>query len=173
MDNEARKTVTGYDSFLFHQGTNYENYRKPGAHPGEAEGVRGTWFNVWAPNAQFVSVITAKTGWENEKWMHRSEGDSGVWECFLADVGPGEAYRYVITGVDGVKRDKSDPYGFWFEKRPANASIVCDLDSFQWTDDTQQVWRQNESGEHGFPAAAKLRGLRQNHRLPDRRGFLR
>ncbi|MBR3016293.1 MAG: 1,4-alpha-glucan branching enzyme, partial [Clostridia bacterium] len=80
MDNETRKIFTGYDSFLFHQGTNYEAYRKLGAHPGEAEGVKGTWFNVWAPNAQYVSVITAKTGWENEKWMHRSEGDSGVWE---------------------------------------------------------------------------------------------
>ena len=105
MDN--RVVVTDYDSFLFHQGTNYEIYRKLGAHPGEAEGVQGTWFNVWAPNAQFVSVITAKTGWENEKWMHRSEGDSGVWECFLADVGPGDAYRYVVTGADGVKRYKS------------------------------------------------------------------
>ncbi|MBR3015592.1 MAG: 1,4-alpha-glucan branching protein GlgB, partial [Clostridia bacterium] len=109
----------------------------------EAEGVKGTWFNVWAPNAQYVSVITAKTGWENEKWMHRSEGDSGVWECFLADVGQGDAYRYVITGADGIKRYKSDPYGFWFEKRPNNASIVWGLDNFQWSDDAHQAQRDN------------------------------
>ena len=143
MDNETRKVFTGFDSFLFHQGTDYEVYRKLGAHPGEAEGVKGTWFNVWAPNAQYVSVITAKTGWENEKWMHRSEGDSGVWECFLADVGQGDAYRYVVTGADGVKRYKSDPYGFWFEKRPNNASIVWGLDNFQWSDDAHQAQRDN------------------------------
>ena len=77
-NNERAVVFTDYDSFLFHQGTNYNVYRKLGAHPGEAEGVQGTWFNVWAPNAQYVSVITAKTGWENEQWMHRAAGDSGV-----------------------------------------------------------------------------------------------
>ena len=76
-NTERNIVFTDYDSFLFHQGTNYEVYRKLGAHPGEAEGVEGTWFNVWAPNAQYVSVITAKTGWENEQWMHRSAGDGG------------------------------------------------------------------------------------------------
>ena len=90
-NTERRAVFTDYDSFLFHQGTNYEVYKKLGAHPGEAEGVQGTWFNVWAPNAQYVSVITAKTGWENEKWMHRAAGDPGVWECFLEGVGPGDA----------------------------------------------------------------------------------
>ena len=142
-NTERRAVFTDYDSFLFHQGTNYEVYKKLGAHPGEAEGVQGTWFNVWAPNAQYVSVITAKTGWENEKWMHRAAGDPGVWECFLEGVGPGDAYRYVITGADGVKRYKSDPYGFWFEKRPQSASIVCELDTFPWDDDIHQAQRDN------------------------------
>ncbi len=143
MANEGRTVFTAYDSFLFHQGTNYGAYRKLGAHPGEADGVKGTWFNVWAPNAQYVSVITSKTGWENEQWMHRSEGDSGVWECFLSGVGAGDAYRYAITGADGVKRFKSDPYGFWFEKRPDNASIVWPLDGYQWHDEIHQAQRDN------------------------------
>ena len=99
---------TDFDSFLFHQGTNYEIYRKLGAHPQIEDGVQGTRFNLWAPNARYVSVITAKTGWENEKWMSRSMWDNGVWECFLPDVGPGDAYRYVVTGADGVKRAGRD-----------------------------------------------------------------
>ena len=136
---ERSAVFTDYDSYLFHQGTNYEVYRKLGAHPDMEDGVKGTRFNVWAPNAQYVSVITAKTGWEDERWMHRCAGDGGVWECFLPDVGPGDAYRFVITGQDGVKRYKSDPYGFWFEKRPQSASIVCALDTFVWDDDIHQA----------------------------------
>ncbi len=140
---EKRIVFTDLDSYLFHQGTNYEVYRKLGAHPGEAEGVQGTWFNVWAPGAQSVAVITAKTGWENEIWLHPSEGDGGVWECFVADVGHGDAYRYVVTGADGVKRYKADPFAFWAEKRPSNASIVCSLDTYPWGDEIHQAQRDN------------------------------
>jgi len=132
-----------FDSFLFHQGTNYEVYRKLGAHPDEVDGVSGTRFSVWAPNARYVSVICAKTGWENEQWMSRSMWDGGVWECFLPEVGVGDAYRYVITGADGVKRYKSDPYGFWFEKRPNSASIVASLEGYEWHDGEYQAQRDN------------------------------
>ena len=143
MAEENDRVFSDLDSFLFHQGTNYEVYRKLGAHPVVVDGVPGTRFAVWAPNAQYVSVICAKTGWENEKWMNRSMWDGGVWECFLPEVGPGDAYRYVITGADGVKRDKSDPYSFWYEKRPANASIVMPLDGYEWHDGEYQSRRDN------------------------------
>ncbi|MGX8698309.1 MAG: 1,4-alpha-glucan branching protein GlgB [bacterium] len=135
--------VTDFDSFLFHQGTNYELYKKLGAHPCEMDGVYGTSFAVWAPNAQFVSVITAKTGWDHENWMHRSEYDGGIWECFLPNVGDGDAYRYIITGADGVRRWKSDPLAFRAELRPANASIVCPLDTYPWGDGEYQAQRDN------------------------------
>ena len=97
MSDENSRVFSEFDSFLFHQGTNYEVYQKLGAHPDVVDGVAGTRFAVWAPNAQYVSVICAKTGWENEQWMSRSMWDGGVWECFLPEVGPGDAYRYVIT----------------------------------------------------------------------------
>ncbi|MCR5089629.1 MAG: 1,4-alpha-glucan branching protein GlgB [Oscillospiraceae bacterium] len=139
----TRVEFTNDDSYLYHQGTNYESYKKLGAHPDEENGVSGTRFLVWAPHAQFASVITAKTGWENEKWMHRSEKDNGIWECFLPDVCAGDAYRYVITGADGIKRYKSDPYAFRTEKRPANASIVCSLDTYSWGDGEYQAKRDN------------------------------
>ena len=134
---------TDFDSFLFHQGTNYEVYHKLGAHPDTQDGVEGTRFSVWAPNARYVSVICAKTGWENEQWMSRSMWDGGVWECFLPGVGVGDAYRYVITGADGVRRYKSDPYGFWFELRPNSASIVASLEGYEWHDGEYQAQRDN------------------------------
>ncbi len=134
---------TDFDSFLFHQGTNYETYLKLGAHVTEEDGVAGTYFAVWAPNAKYVSVITAKTGWENEIPMCRSEWDGGVWECFVPNVGDGDAYRYYVTGADGIRRSKSDPYAFRSELRPANASIVSRLDTFTWSDEVHRATRDN------------------------------
>jgi len=143
MAENNQRIFSDYDSFLFHQGTHYEVYKKMGAHPDTENGQAGTRFTVWAPNAQYVSVICAKTGWENEKWMSRSMWDQGVWECFLPEVGAGDAYRYVITGADGVKRYKSDPYAFWYEKRPNSASIVARTDTYEWHDGEYQSRRDN------------------------------
>ncbi|MBQ8451870.1 MAG: 1,4-alpha-glucan branching protein GlgB [Clostridia bacterium] len=131
-----------FDSYLFHEGTNYEAYKKLGAHIVEENGVIGTNFAVWAPSAKYVALITAPTGWETEIPMERSNG--GVWEKFLACVGSGDAYRYVIVGADGVKRYKSDPYSFRMELRPDNASIVFDLNSYEWGDSEYQSRRDNK-----------------------------
>ena len=135
--------ISGFDSYLYHEGTNYEIYKSLGAHPCEENGVAGTHFAVWAPNAQYISLLTARTGWENENWMHRSEVDSGIWECFLPGVGDGDAYRYIITGADGVRRWKSDPVAFRTELRPANASIVCPLDTYTWGDQDYMAQQDN------------------------------
>ena len=137
------KLITDFDSFLFHEGTNYEIYKKLGAHPDVENGVAGTRFALWAPNAQYVSLLCARTGWEHENWMHRSEMDGGVWECFLPEVGDGDAYRFIVTGADGVRRWKSDPVAFRSELRPANASIVCTLDTYPWGDGEYQSRRDN------------------------------
>ncbi len=134
---------TADDSYLFHQGTHYESYRKLGAHPDTENGVSGTRFLLWAPNAQYISVITAKTGWENEKQMFRSENDGSMWECFIPGVCSGDAYRYVITGADGIRRFKSDPYAFYSEKRPSNASIVYNDGNYVWGDAEYQAQRDN------------------------------
>ncbi len=123
---------TDEDSYLFHEGTNYESYKKLGAHPDTMFGIEGTRFAVWAPNAQAVSVITPRMGWEHENAMNR--GDGGIWELFLPHVGEGDAYRFIVTGADGARRYKADPFAFRSEQRPANASIVCRLDGYEWGD---------------------------------------
>ena len=98
---------TDGDRYYFHQGTSYEVYKKMGAHPTVENGVKGTRFIVWAPNARDVSVITDTTGWENE--YHMEPSSDGIWEVFIEGVSAGTAYRYVIMGPDGLKREKSDP----------------------------------------------------------------
>ena len=99
-----------YDRYLFHQGKSYDIYQKMGAHICFENGVGGTHFAVWAPNAKSVSVICDTLGWENEHPMVC--GSDGIWECFVPGVTTGAAYRYAITGPDGKKHKKSDPYSF-------------------------------------------------------------
>jgi 1,4-alpha-glucan branching enzyme len=134
---------TNFDSYLYHEGTNYEVYKSLGAHLENVDGTDGTRFAVWAPNAQYVCVITARTGWDNEIGMYRSEADQSIWECFVPYVGDGDAYRYIVTGADGVRRWKADPMAFRTELRPANASIVCSLDTYQWGDDAHMAQVDN------------------------------
>ena len=124
---------TELDSRLFHEGKNYESYKKMGAHILEKDGVSGTNFAVWAPHAQSVSVMTSKTGWDEELPLQPSEADPGIWEVFVPGVGEGDVYRYVVLGADGGRRLKSDPYAFLSELRPANASRVTEL-SYTWQD---------------------------------------
>lgn len=131
--NIEKPYLSEMDTFLFHEGTNYEAYLKLGAHICEIGGKTGTLFTVWAPNAAEVSVITARTNWEEWRGTMKKNAD-GVFERFMEGVGKGDSYRFVITGADGKKRYKADPYAFYSEKRPQNASIVWPLDSYTWKD---------------------------------------
>lgn len=132
-----------YDRFLFHQGKSYEIYKKMGSHIGAENGINGTRFAVWAPNAKQVSVVCDALGWENEHPMEKS--DDGIWECFVADVTTGDAYRYAITGPDGETHLKSDPYSFRYELRPDNASVICPLREYMWNDGQYQEKRNNKT----------------------------
>ena len=120
------------DSYLFHQGTSYEVYKKMGAQTAFENGEKGTNFAVWAPNAQSVSVISDATQWETEYPMERTV--DGIWEAFVPSIKNGDAYRYVIVGPDGEKHLKSDPYAFRSQLRPDNASVVCSLHGYKWND---------------------------------------
>ncbi|MDO4494032.1 MAG: 1,4-alpha-glucan branching protein GlgB, partial [Clostridia bacterium] len=124
-----------FDAYLFGMGTNYESYRKLGAHPDVRDGLSGVYFAVWAPNARSVSVLTTSNGFnENEGWMLPAQGNAGVWEKFIPGAKAGDVYRFMVEGCDGVRRYKSDPYAFYAEKRPANASVVYPLDGYVWND---------------------------------------
>ena len=128
-------SFTEFDGYLFGQGTNYQCYKKLGAHPCERDGEAGVYFAVWAPNARQISILTDINGYtEGASRMVPAAGDVGVWELFIPGVKVGDIYRFSVIGADGVRRLKSDPYAFQAEKRPANASIVAALDSYTWND---------------------------------------
>src|SRR4030095_15262410 len=106
------------------EGRHEEIYARLGAHVMEHEGVRGTSFAVWAPAAQSVSVVGDLNGWDGRLHPMRALGSSGIWELFVPDVGEGTNYKYEITGPDGGRFQKADPYAFRAEPPPKTASIV-------------------------------------------------
>ena len=86
------------DMYLYGQGTHYEIYKKMGAHVSKQDGVRGVYFDVWAPHAAAVAVIGEFNGWnESSHMMERlTEPDMGIYELFVPEAEPGQLYKYLI-----------------------------------------------------------------------------
>ncbi|GAB4229917.1 MAG: 1,4-alpha-glucan branching enzyme [Elainellaceae cyanobacterium] len=126
--------MTEYDIYLFGEGNHHRIYEKMGSHVTEIDGVKGVYFAVWAPNARNVSVLGDFNHWDGRHHQMRITGN-GVWELFIPGLAYGAAYKYEIKNHHGHIYEKSDPYGFQQEVRPKTASIVADLDSYQWHDD--------------------------------------
>ncbi|MBV5331627.1 1,4-alpha-glucan branching enzyme, partial [bacterium] len=122
-------TVLGeLDVWLLAEGSHLRPYERLGAHLREIDGVKGTAFAVWAPDAQRVSVVGDFNTWDGCRHPMRLRRECGVWELFLPGVAEGACYKYEIRSSDGhVLPLKADPYGFAAEIRPSTASIVCAL----------------------------------------------
>ena len=54
---EPYSLLTDFDIALFKSGKHYKLYEKLGSHVVQHQGVTGTYFAVWAPNAKYVSVM--------------------------------------------------------------------------------------------------------------------
>jgi 1,4-alpha-glucan branching enzyme len=122
------------DIYLFNEGTHFHLYERLGAHPGILDGVQGTHFAVWAPNAEQVSVMGDFNGWSKTKHLLHLDGASGIWEGFLRGVGKGAHYKYhIVSRYNGYTADKADPFAFYAEHPPLTASVVWDVD-YQWGD---------------------------------------
>ena len=119
--------LTGTDLEGFHSGGDTEAWRRLGSHvvqvhdPARGE-LTGTRFAVWAPNARRVQVIGDFNWWQGDD-MSLVPG-SGVWALWKEDVGEGTRYKYKIQHQDGTWQEKVDPYGFFAQTPPDNASIV-------------------------------------------------
>jgi 1,4-alpha-glucan branching enzyme len=122
------------DLYLFNEGSHVRLYEKLGAHPCERDGKVGFHFAVWAPNAEYVSIIGDFNGWDPGADPMEPIGSSGVWGRFIPDVRPGVCYKYHVSSrFMGYKVDKADPYAFTSEVPPKSASVTWDL-SYNWHD---------------------------------------
>jgi 1,4-alpha-glucan branching enzyme len=141
--------LTQDDQYLFNEGNHYRLYDKLGAHPLTVDGVQGTYFAVWAPNAAQVSLIGDFNNWDKASHTLRPRGNSGIWEGFIPRVGQGTIYKYHIASrLQGYEVDKSDPLAFYHEVPPRTASIVWDL-AYPWGD---QEWRSGRQGRNRLEA---------------------
>ncbi|HKJ02607.1 MAG TPA: 1,4-alpha-glucan branching protein GlgB, partial [Longimicrobiales bacterium] len=127
---------------LFLKGQERRAHEVLGARVMTLEGVAGTGFAVWAPNARAVNLMGTMNRWEGRCHPMRPRGATGVWELFVPDVGKGAAYKYEIVLSSGRKVDKADPCGRSMELRPATASVVWDPTGYVWGD---ADWRERRS----------------------------
>jgi len=122
------------DAYLFNEGSHFRLYDKFGARVVSHGEKSGTYFAVWAPNAERVSVIGDFNDWQKGSHQLMPRGQSGIWEGFFPGVGKGALYKYHIESrALGYRVDKADPFSIFNETPPKTASIVWDLD-YPWGD---------------------------------------
>ena len=121
------------DLYLFNQGSHFRLYEKLGAHLIAGENT-GTYFAVWAPDAEQVFVLGDFNQWHRDSHALMPKGQSGIWEGFFPDMGKGALYKYrIVSRFNGYRVDKADPLSIFNEVPPKTASIVWDLD-YTWGD---------------------------------------
>jgi 1,4-alpha-glucan branching enzyme len=127
-------TLGELDLYLIGEGRHEQLWLALGARPVQSQGVAGTAFAVWAPNARGVRVVGDFNFWDGRAHPMRSLGGAGVWELFVPAVGPGSRYKFSVCGPDGAWRDKADPMATLAETPPATASVVYQSE-YSWKDD--------------------------------------
>ncbi|MEP1206256.1 MAG: 1,4-alpha-glucan branching protein GlgB [Rhizobiaceae bacterium] len=136
------------DLHLFNEGTHNRLWQMLGAHPITHQGVDGTHFAVWAPNAGRVALVGDFNGWNTSTHLLRPLGQSGIWEIFVPAIGEGEIYKFQIVDQHGnLLPQKADPVGFGAEHPPKTASVVRDLNAYRWSDTN---WMDSRHAHHGI-----------------------
>jgi 1,4-alpha-glucan branching enzyme len=141
-------TLGELDVYLLAEGTDMRMYDKLGAHLTTVDGVPGVHFAAWAPNALRVSVVGEFNNWDGRRHPMRFQHDTGIWTIFMPGLSEGELYKYEVkTRHMDYLVAKSDPVGFYSEPRPRTASIVWDLDRYEWQDDD---WMEQRSRQQSL-----------------------
>ena len=134
MDYNAYSSMAkGLENFS--NGIHYTIYEKMGAHPMSIDGVEGTYFAVWAPNAERVSVVGDFNLWDGRRNPMIKIKEAGIHELFIPGLKAGACYKYEIKTKQGLPMLKADPYANAAELRPNTASIITELGGFTWTDE--------------------------------------
>jgi 1,4-alpha-glucan branching enzyme len=135
--------LSDLDLHLFGEGNHHHIHLKLGAHTEVHDGVAGTRFAVWAPNARRVSVVGDFNDWDGSRNVMPQREQSGVWETFVPGAGVGAAYKFEIVGAHGQHLMKADPYAFQMQLRPDSASVIADISGYSWGDDAWLDQRRN------------------------------
>jgi 1,4-alpha-glucan branching enzyme len=129
-------SISSYDSYLFHEGNLQEAYRFMGSHLRNISSTTFTEFCVWAPNAESVQLVGSFNQWNGAGYELKKFNNEGLWTIIIDQNLYGKTYKYKILSTNGNTYMKSDPYAYFAETRPQTASIVYDLNSFSWQDES-------------------------------------
>ena len=144
MDKNSSVFLTEVDTYLFGQGTNYEIYNKMGSHIAIKDGISGVYFSVWAPAAKEVYVVGDFNEWKPSGYDCKPVSNGGVYELFIPGAKVGQLYKYLIVTQEGKSLFKADPYANSAQLRPETASVITDLNHFEWSD---SKWIQKKINE--------------------------
>ena len=135
---------TDEDIKKFAAGIHYNIYEKMGAHPMTIDGVEGVYFSVWAPCAMRVSVVGDFNQWDGRRHQMRKVGwdDACIFELFIPGLKQGDIYKYEIKTRHGEPMLKADPYANYAELRPNTASVIWDINRYQWQD---KAWMEKRA----------------------------
>ena len=131
--------------YLFHQGTNYHAYELLGCHFDSKAGV--AVFRTWAPKAKAVHLVGDFNDWNDESSPMTRITDGGMWEITVENVTQYQKYKYSITSGGSGKRLKADPYAFHSETESNTASMIYDLNGYEWGD---SEWSNNVNKQTGL-----------------------
>ena len=145
--------LSDFDLHLFAEGRHLEPARIFGAQPREIDGVAGTLFSVWAPNARRVSVVGTFNAWDGRRHPMRLRHSAGIWELFVPRIGAGALYKFEVAGADGGIVQKADPFARQTEKPPGTGSIVAPPFDFVWND---EEWMEERARRHAPDAPISI-----------------
>jgi 1,4-alpha-glucan branching enzyme len=137
-------TIGELDQHLLGEGRHERLWQALGAHERVVDGVAGTAFAVWAPNARAVRVVGDFNSWDGRLHPMRSLGSSGIWELFVPAVGAGTKYKFELVTATHALTLKADPLAFATEAPPATASVVY-TSSHAWGDEDWMARRQERN----------------------------
>jgi 1,4-alpha-glucan branching enzyme len=152
-EEDTRSLLSDWDYHLFNEGSHTRLWQKLGSHVVTRDGVKGTMFAVWAPNADAVTVMGDWNGWNTEQHHLDHRGPSGIWEGFVPHVGKGAHYKFHIhSRHNNYSVDKADPFAVLQETPPHTASVVWDLD-YEWND---TEWMEHRSKRNALTAPMSI-----------------
>ncbi|KRK81222.1 1,4-alpha-glucan branching enzyme [Companilactobacillus nodensis DSM 19682 = JCM 14932 = NBRC 107160] len=130
------------DGYLFNTGKSFKSYEFLGCHV-LSSGI--TVFNVWAPHAKSVAVVGDFNEWQDSDLT--KVGTTGIWHGEFNGVDPGSLYKFAITGPDGERNLKIDPYAREFEKKPGDAAVVIKPTDKKWHDSLWMARRKRSDSK--------------------------
>jgi len=134
------------DLHLISEGRHFELAKSLGANVMTVDGVRGTRFAVWAPNASRVALVGDFNSWDARRHPMRLRHSAGVWELFVPRLTEGARYKFDIVGAGDMRvPQKADPVAQQAEIPPATASVVASPEPFRWRD---RDWMQSRAARH-------------------------